>query len=261
MELLLEAGADPDLKVFGWTPLLAALRYFANQYHPERYARTADLLMARVSNPDARDYHGQSAILWAVVCGSSTIVSQLIAAGADLNGQDRWGRTPLMSAVERSNHEITQYLLAAGADTTICDKKGTTILHSVAFSGVCQLVSQLVERLPDVNACRPDGLTPLHVATILNDDKMVTTLLAHGARPIGVWCVDHDDMYGQESDDDPEFPDLLLPNNLGQCLASYLGRKLNDEETDGPRSFTVQEIAKMHLDSAIQDIFKGFEDE
>lgn len=146
-------------------------------------------------------------------------------------------------------------------NTTICDRKGTTILHSVAFSGVCELVSQLVKRSADVNACRPDGLTPLHVATITNDDKMVATLLAHGARPRGVWRVNHDDMYGQESDNVPEFPDLLLPNNLGQYIASHLGRKLDDKETDGPRSFTVQDIARVHLDGAIQDIFNGLEDE
>ena len=55
--------------------------------------------------------------------GKRDIVTQLIAAGADINARDNVGRTPLHYAIRRSDATLQRLLIAKGADTNISSMK------------------------------------------------------------------------------------------------------------------------------------------
>ena len=71
---------------------------------------------------DAREEHGQTALMNAARDGRTDVVRLLAARGARLDHSARFGLTALMLAVVRGHVEVAQVLIAAGADLSV---KGT----------------------------------------------------------------------------------------------------------------------------------------
>ena len=152
-ELLLDAGADPDLatdgEFSGGGALSAAVR--------AGDLEMAQLLLARGANPNREEsYHGETP-LWELACRHTDVrhhrelVELLIARGADLEarnagGLDGWklsGRTPLACAVTEDDLEFARLLLGRGADPNALMDGGVRILERAEEGGSPQLVALL----------------------------------------------------------------------------------------------------------------------
>ena len=77
-----------------------------------------DTQLALGADINARDEHGQTALMNAARAGQASVVRLLAARGADLNHRAKYGLTALMLAVIRGHAEVVRVLLEAGADLT-----------------------------------------------------------------------------------------------------------------------------------------------
>ena len=81
----------------------------------ETLARLADT----GADLNARDGHGQTALMIAAHQGRAEVVTFLVARGASLDDTAKYGLSALMLAVVAGHHEIVRLLAAAGADRTL----------------------------------------------------------------------------------------------------------------------------------------------
>jgi uncharacterized protein len=90
----------------------------------EQAVRKGDLdalrrLVAQGQDVDARDQHGQTALMIAARDGRSDIVTFLVGRGALLDQTAKYGLSALMLAVVNGHLAIVETLASAGADVTI----------------------------------------------------------------------------------------------------------------------------------------------
>jgi ankyrin repeat protein len=109
VELLLKAGADPNLTAYGgqYSALgIATSRALSGQSSAGTplpgAARQFQLLIAspRIDLNRIQNYLGDTALIRALQFANVTVAQALLAAGADPNAQDRLQRTPLLAATE-----------------------------------------------------------------------------------------------------------------------------------------------------------------
>ena len=81
-----------------------------------------DALLSRGADVDARDRHGQTAVMLAAMSGDARLVEWLAAHGADLDHTAKFGLSAVMLAVIRGHAAVIRVLVAAGADLEL---KGT----------------------------------------------------------------------------------------------------------------------------------------
>lgn len=98
------------------------------------------------------------------------------------DARDRIGKTPLHFAVTFARPEILSELLAAGCDVNAADDTGMTPLHVAAFIGLPPAVPILVEAGADIERTDKFGDTPLHTAAMRGMTGAVEALLAAGAK-------------------------------------------------------------------------------
>ena len=77
-----------------------------------------DAQLASGADINARDEHGQTALMNAARAGQTSVVRLLAERGADLNHHAKYGLTALMLAVIRRHTEVVRVLVEAGADLT-----------------------------------------------------------------------------------------------------------------------------------------------
>ncbi|XP_048250878.1 serine/threonine-protein phosphatase 6 regulatory ankyrin repeat subunit B-like isoform X2 [Haliotis rufescens] len=188
IEQLIDAGADVNVQdKDGNTPLMMAamtgwdrrisplLKAGADVTSKNKLGKTALHLVSKHQHP----LFGDSA--------SHKSVTELIAAGADINVQDEDGNTPLMMAA-MTGWDISP-LLTAGADVTTKNGLGETALHLVREKKNYLCINkpinegqsnakQLIAAGADVNAQDEDGNTPLHTCVKNNDYRSVKALLS-----------------------------------------------------------------------------------
>ncbi|MBI1736815.1 MAG: ankyrin repeat domain-containing protein [Candidatus Rokubacteria bacterium] len=75
--------------------------------------------LASGADVDARDEHGQTALMLAAHGGHAAIVEVLVASGADLDVTAKYSLSALMLAVVAGHAAVARRLVAAGADRTI----------------------------------------------------------------------------------------------------------------------------------------------
>jgi len=192
---LLEAGANPNLALLaGETPIMVASR--------GGYPNVVELLAARGANVNARGSRGQTALMWAVSEKHPNVVKVLLARGADLRAKsDVWsqvmavephgylpynrnipagGETPLMFAARVGDLESAKILVAAGANVNDTDAWGVSATTLAAHSDFREVAEFLLDKGADPNAAAA-GFNALHNAIMHRDEKLVASLLQHGA--------------------------------------------------------------------------------
>ena len=115
MRILLENGADPDIKCeSGQTPLLRAVL--------DEQIEIADILLSCGADINRENANRGTALHVAVALDRPEIVKYLLSKGADVDVEIGLGYTPLHSAAYCNRLLIARLLLENGADTTLqCD--------------------------------------------------------------------------------------------------------------------------------------------
>ena len=78
-----------------------------------------DALLTAGADINARDQHGQTALMNAATNGQVEVVRLLADRGADLNHRAKYGLTAVMLAVVRGHADVVRILVEAGADLTL----------------------------------------------------------------------------------------------------------------------------------------------
>lgn len=105
-------------------------------------------LLARGVDVDARDGHGQTALMLAAHAGHGELVELLIAQRARLDITAKYGLSALMLAVVAGHAGIARRLAAAGADLSLCGRgapgfAGQTASDLAAARGMADLAAAL----------------------------------------------------------------------------------------------------------------------
>ena len=139
---------------------------------------------------DARDTHGQTALLFAVQRGDLALARDLIGRGADINAEALNHDTPWLLAGALGRTEILAAMLDTGnVNYSIRNRYGGNALIPACERGHVETVRLLLERSQiDVNHINNLGWTALLEAVILSDGgarhiEIVRMLLAAGADP------------------------------------------------------------------------------
>lgn len=87
-----------------------------------------EFLISKGGDPNEVDDDKISNLAWASISNRASIVQSLLAHGAQLNTVDRFGMTPLLYAASINHGDTTvmENLIAAGADTAPKNKEGLT---------------------------------------------------------------------------------------------------------------------------------------
>lgn len=119
--MLLEAGADPDLKGRGFTPLgMAALR---------GHARIVRMLLKAGADIDMKSSDSNTPIIAATLMHRTDAVRELLAHQPDMTIWNREGRVSLGIAVEDGSKDIVVMMLEAGTDPNLMDRNGNRPLY------------------------------------------------------------------------------------------------------------------------------------
>lgn len=147
-----------------------------------------ELLRLDLCPVDQLDYSGRTALHWAAAKGDATAVSELLAAGADIECKTRLrAESPLIIACRTAaNPEAVRVLLAAGADVHTTDSYGQTPLCLTAGApggrGRIEIASALLDAGANVNCQNGYArATPLDFACVGSNYKMVKFLIGAGA--------------------------------------------------------------------------------
>lgn len=125
-----------------------------------------------------RDHHAPQTPLSLAAAGTSTsIVTALLAAGANVNGPDSTD-PPLVMASIRCNLEIADMLLAHGADPDRAAPDGRRSVAAACRAACPTLVAHLIEHGADPHGAA-HGRTPLMIAAWWGSDACLKILLKH----------------------------------------------------------------------------------
>ncbi|MEP7353270.1 MAG: ankyrin repeat domain-containing protein [Acidobacteriota bacterium] len=194
---LLTAGANPNLALeSGESALMVASR--------GGYSEVAEQLLAKGANPNAHGTRGQTALMWAISQSHPDMVKVLLTHKVDIQAKSEvWsevmaiephgylpynkniphgGETALMFAARVGDLDSTKLLVAAGANVNDADAWGVSAVTLAEHSGFSEVALYLLEK--GANASAMDaGFSALHEAIMRRDEKVIASLLDHGADP------------------------------------------------------------------------------
>lgn len=190
VRLLLSAGADINAR---GPEDRTALLYAIQAEQPEM----ALLLLEQEGvDLEARDSHGSTPLVEAVVFGQLEVAEVLLEKGADPNGPGPVGRTALHVEAVHLDVEVFRWLLERGANPDARDDDGWIPLHHTAFSGasadysegrdVRSALNLLLESTSDMNAANDARQTPLHGAVRWAEPWLIKALLDAGANSLAM---------------------------------------------------------------------------
>lgn len=156
LKLLLEASANIDHQVWGWTVLMRAAA--------QSDKHLMKILLGACANTDVQNMKGYTALILATLNGHEACVKLLIDAKANSNLQDKKGRTALIYAAQDGHEACVQHLLEAKANPDLQDSAGCTALMSAAQYNYLSSCELLVHHRADVNLKNMAGRTALMTA-------------------------------------------------------------------------------------------------
>ncbi|CAG0897501.1 unnamed protein product [Cyprideis torosa] len=97
-----------------------------------------ELLLAHGADPNIANSGDETSPLHHAK--SAETAELLIAKGAEVNAKDRRGKTPLFEATENHHHSVVEVLLANGADPNIADEDERSPLHRARSAETAELL-------------------------------------------------------------------------------------------------------------------------
>jgi len=174
VELLLQHGANPLMKLRGFTPAQWASLHKQNDI--------LDLLIQKARQDSFQGFIAVDLppLLKATNNGELREVRRLLAEGADPNQVE--GGLPILAALRSGYHVIVKELLDHGADINLQNiHDGETVLMWAARKGDIDLFKQVMEKNPDVNVRSKNGASALLFAPQGKNPEIVKILLDHNA--------------------------------------------------------------------------------
>jgi len=133
---------------------------------------------------NARDHHGNTPLIWAVMQGNEQLAELLIDQGSAVNMQNFVGETALIMAAARGFDKICTLLVENGADTRLASLDGSTPLHMAAAGGHLEAIKSLVLHGAFVNVADEEGDVPIHYAVREEQRDAIELLVKYcGADP------------------------------------------------------------------------------
>ena len=169
VQVLLEAGADPNFRIDGKDPALLAL---SEKSSPEL---VHDLILAG-AKLNARDSYGYNALMTAAGSSSIAVLRELIEAGSPVTATNSAGETALFAAARSNSSEALLLLLDAGTNINTQNENGETALMVAAYEGTLDKFKALLARGADANLVNDDGKTLLLLASE-NEDAGIAKLI------------------------------------------------------------------------------------
>ncbi|MFC7205478.1 ankyrin repeat domain-containing protein [Comamonas endophytica] len=108
--------------------------------------------------------------------GSFLLVTRMVQAGAQVNGDNGSGLSSLLIAARLGLADVVIYLLGQGARADAVDDHGMTAIHHMARSGCVDAVKALLKAGNDANAVAAQGITPLMLAARYGQTDVVRLL-------------------------------------------------------------------------------------
>ncbi|MCJ1284853.1 hypothetical protein MMC26_004190 [Xylographa opegraphella] len=147
----------------------------------EGHSTVVKQLLEAGADIESKDQRGQTSLHYAVGNGHLAVVKQLLEAGADIESKGQRGQTSLHYAVGNGHLAVIKQLLEAGAKVESKDKEGQTSLHYAAENGHLAVVKQLLEAGAEIDSKDIDGRTPLSHTAGKGHSTVVKQLLEAGA--------------------------------------------------------------------------------
>ncbi|CAI5701337.1 hypothetical protein KXD40_007995 [Peronospora effusa] len=196
-KILVKYNARLDMTALsGCTPLhLAAKKGYSEI--------VAILLSARAKTDFPIRETTTTALLLACMAGHSTVIEQLLDAGADPQVEDADGNTPLHFVSRTGNYRATYLLLTAGADPDMPNEKDET-----AFDMAEQQGHSHVHYLLKTNGMGVDGQTVDEIDMACSQDARLSEALARNR---------------------PEIAEVILKRHMKYACYSALGALPEDE--------------------------------
>ena len=186
VKALLDLGADPALRGPTGTTLVHMVA---------AYPKTLPLLegiLARGADVNARDKHGRTPLMSAVLRGHVRGARALLALGADPGLRDDQGGTVVYHFVagiygfragepHAEQLALLRDLIALGVDPNAPGPYGKTAVTIAAERGLSDVLVALRDAGGSISAPDAGGLTPLQTAAVHGQRAEAMTLLASGA--------------------------------------------------------------------------------
>lgn len=167
VRLLLDAGAKVDEPSNDGTPLMVAAHRGG--------LPVLELLLSKGADPNkARDSQGNTALMHAAHLGNSAMVSLLLGANADVNARGKNDNAALMWAASADNAAVVQKLLDAGAHLEQATPHGRTALMIAAMNGSIGAARLLVQRGARIDVVDKDNRSAMALADekLKGDDRV-----------------------------------------------------------------------------------------
>lgn len=173
-KLLLEKGADADAKD---STERTPLHWAATNGFLDLGRMLLSGVHQRKPNIDAVQNRGKTALHFASVHNREDFVDLLISNGASLDPKSDGRWTPLINAADKGYATIVSKLLAAGADVNAQTSTHMTALHWAASNGHQEVVKILLDR-PETNLAIKDNeeRTPMICAAEGRHNRIVSML-------------------------------------------------------------------------------------
>lgn len=148
-----------------------------------RQVEVVSQLLAAGADVRKTNLSGQTPLHCAAKADCPKAVAGLIHAGADVAARDAFGDTPLSCAVQHASVEVVSLLLFVGANPDVEGRDKNTPMHAAAARGKLDIIAVLLGAGAHPSPRRTDtGETPLFIAAREGFTDVVHALLSSGAK-------------------------------------------------------------------------------
>jgi ankyrin repeat protein len=153
VRFLIERGANINIR----SSFMNTALHFAAINNSES---VITLLLDKGMSVNVRGEHGNTPLHVAAHWGNLRATKVLVERGAALEETSKWGRTPLVVAADMGKYDVARYLIKNGADTNVCNVPNT--LSFISDSSRLMTKSLLLKLRAEINGSNAErGMSPL----------------------------------------------------------------------------------------------------
>ncbi|MCJ1394383.1 hypothetical protein MMC18_007261 [Xylographa bjoerkii] len=138
-------------------------------------SQKVQILLEHGANPNLADRQNNLPLHYSK---TTTCSEMLLRHGADILSHNCWGATALHTVCRGSGDlSLLTFLLASGANPNLCDHEGQTPLHDAALKSYTACVDTLIAHGADINIINLSGDSPLRFALMFNAHDSLCSMI------------------------------------------------------------------------------------